>query len=289
MNQLITSNTKLTALLGYPVKQSLSALMHNTAFAYLNLDYIYIPFDIEQEDLQTTVAGLKTLNFTGFNLTMPHKQEIMQYLDEISEEAKLIGAVNTVVKENSRLIGYNTDGKGYIASLKEEKIPVKNQKVVMVGAGGAAKSIAIQLAMEGVEKILLLNRTIEPAEEIANTITQNTRGCGVKVQEFNQNNLQKALKEANILINCTPLGMYSMEDRSIIEDESILRKDLVISDLVYNPAETKLLRQGKNRGCKTINGLGMLIWQGAFAFKLWTGKDMPVDVVREKMLGRQVK
>ena len=147
MNQRITSNTKLTALLGYPVKQSLSALMHNTAFGHLNLDYIYIPFDIEQKDLQTTVAGLKTLNFTGFNITMPHKQEIIQYLDEISKEAKLIGAVNTVVKEKGRLIGYNTDGKGYIASLKEEKIPVKNQKVVMVGSGGAAKSIAIQLAL----------------------------------------------------------------------------------------------------------------------------------------------
>lgn len=285
MNQLISSNTKLTALLGYPVKQSLSALMHNTAFRHLGLDYIYIPFDIEQKDLKTTVEGLKTMNFTGFNLTMPHKQEIMQYLEEISKEAKLIGAVNTVVKENGRLIGYNTDGKGYIASLEEEKIPVKNQKVVMVGAGGAAKSIAIQLAMEGVEEILLLNRTPEPAEEIANTITENIPGCGIKVQEFNQSNLQKALEEANILINCTPLGMYSMKDSSIIEDESILRKDLVVSDLVYNPAETKLLGQGKNRGCKTINGLGMLIWQGAFAFNMWTGEDMPVEVVREKMVG----
>ena len=286
MNQRITSNTKLTALLGYPVKQSLSALMHNTAFGHLNLDYIYIPFDIEQKDLQTTVAGLKTLNFTGFNLTMPHKQEIIQYLDEISKEAKLIGAVNTVVKEKGRLIGYNTDGKGYIASLKEEKIPVKNQKVVMVGSGGAAKSIAIQLAMEGVEEILLLNRTIKPAEEIADTIIENISGCHVKAREFNQSNLQKVLEKANILINCTPLGMYSMKDSSIVEDERILRKDLVVSDLVYNPEETKLLRQGKNRGCKTINGLGMLIWQGALAFKVWTGEDMPVDVVREKMLSR---
>jgi len=286
MNQRITSNTKLTALLGYPVKQSLSALMHNTAFGHLNLDYIYIPFDIEQKDLQTTVAGLKTLNFTGFNLTMPHKQEIIQYLDEISKEAKLIGAVNTVVKEKGRLIGYNTDGKGYIASLKEEKIPVKNQKVVMVGSGGAAKSIAIQLAMEGVEEILLLNRTIKPAEEIADTIIENISGCHVKAREFNQSNLQKVLEKANILINCTPLGMYSKKDNSIVEDERILRKDLVVSDLVYNPEETKLLRQGKNRGCKTINGLGMLIWQGALAFKVWTGEDMPVDVVREKMLSR---
>jgi len=286
MNQRITSNTKLTALLGYPVKQSLSALMHNTAFGHLNLDYIYIPFDIEQKDLQTTVAGLKTLNFTGFNITMPHKQEIIQYLDEISKEAKLIGAVNTVVKEKGRLIGYNTDGKGYIASLKEEKIPVKNQKVVMVGSGGAAKSIAIQLAMEGVEEILLLNRTIKPAEEIADTIIENISGCHVKAREFNQSNLQKVLEKANILINCTPLGMYSMKDSSIVEDERILRKDLVVSDLVYNPEETKLLRQGKNRGCKTINGLGMLIWQGALAFKVWTGEDMPVDVVREKMLSR---
>jgi len=283
MNQLVSSGTKITALLGHPVKQSLSALMHNTGFEYLGLDYLYIPFDIEQKDLETTVAGLKALDFTGFNLTMPHKQEIIQYLDEVSEEAKLIGAVNTVVIKKGRLIGYNTDGKGYIASLEEEKVPLKNQKVVMVGAGGAAKSIAIQLAMEGAREIFLLNRTIGPAKEIADTIAENIRGCRVKFQEFTQNNLQKALEGANILINCTPLGMHSMKDSSIIEDESILRKELVVSDVIYNPCETKLLRQGKNRGCKTLNGLGMLIWQGAFAFKLWTGEDMPVEVVREKM------
>ncbi|SNS81180.1 shikimate dehydrogenase [Anaerovirgula multivorans] len=284
MSYAITDETRLTGIIGTPIKQSFSPKIHNKAFGHLNLNYLYIPFDVQQQSLGKTVEAMKTLNFRGFNVTMPHKQEIMKHLDGISEEAKIIGAVNTVVNQQGNLIGYNTDGKGYTRSLKEEGVAINNKTFVIAGAGGAARSVAIQLALDGAKKIILLNRTLQKAHDIAELITKNISDAIIEVNTLENKNLVKALEEADVLVNSTPLGMYSAKDQSIIEDEEIIPAGLVVSDLIYNPAKTKLLQQAENRKCQTVNGLGMLIWQAAIAFELWTQVPMPVDYVKNAIL-----
>lgn len=281
MNNLITSKTKLISLLGHPVMHSLSPQIHNTAFQCLNLNYVYLVFDIIQEDLEVVVTGMKAIGARGFNVTMPYKKDIIPYLNEISNEARLIGTVNTVVNQGGHLIGYNTDGKGYIQSLAEEGVSIINKCIVIIGAGGAASSIAIQTALEGANEIIILNRTLEKAENIIDIIRKNIFSCKAEAEELNDKNLKKAMGKSDILINCTSIGMYPNEDKSIIGDESIMPPDLVVSDLIYKPYKTKLLKLAEKRGCKCINGLGMLLWQGAFAFKLWTGKEMPVDFIKD--------
>lgn len=280
MNYMITDETKLTGIIGTPIKQSFSPKIHNNAFKYLDLNYLYIPFDVKQQELKKKVEAMRTLNFRGFNVTMPHKQLIMECLDEVTKEAKIIGAVNTVVNEKGHLVGYNTDGKGYVKSLKDEGVSIDDKTFAIAGAGGAARSVAIQLALDGAKKIILLNRTIETAYNIADLITKNIADTTIEVNTLENKNLVKAIEEADVLVNSTPLGMYSMKEQSIIEDEKKLPSSLVVSDLIYNPAKTRLLQQAENRKCKTINGLGMLIWQAAIAFELWTKNPMPVDYIK---------
>lgn len=284
MNYSITDETKLMGIIGTPIKQSFSPKIHNQVFEFLGLNGLYIPFDVKEEDLKKTVEAMKTLNFRGFNVTMPHKQEIIKYIDDISQEARIIGAVNTVVNNQGKLMGYNTDGKGYVHSLKDEGVEVNNKTFIIAGAGGAARSVAIQLALEGAKKIILLNRTIETANSLAELITSNIGNITIEVNTLDKKNLMKAMEEANVLINSTPIGMYAMKEQSIIEDEEMLPSHLIVSDLIYNPAKTKLLQQAENRGCKAINGLGMLIGQAAIAFELWTQVPMPVDYVKNKLL-----
>lgn len=281
MNHTISTKTKLTGLIGHPVTQSLSHKMHNAAFQYLNLDYMYFPFDIQEKDLPNTVLGLKALGFKGFNVTMPFKQTIMQYLDEISKEAQLIGSVNTIVNCDGYFVGHNTDGKGFIQALKDENLDVGNKVFVLAGAGGAARSIAVQLALEGVEELIILNRTIEAANRIAEVIRKNISSCKIKTDDLSDKSLRKYVNGADVFVNCTPIGMFSSQDKSVIEDSSILRSDLAVCDLIYKPQQTRLLQIAEDKGCKTINGLGMLLWQGAFAFELWTGVPMPVSYIKE--------
>lgn len=280
MSYMITDETKLIGIIGTPIKQSFSPKIHNRAFQYLNLNYIYIPFDVLQQDLPKAVEAMKSLSFRGFNVTMPHKREIMAYLDEVSEDARIIGAVNTVVNQNGKLVGYNTDGKGYVQSLEDEGIYVKDRTFVIAGAGGAARSVAVQLALDGAKKITILNRTIEKAHDIAQVIGKSIPNVHIEVNCLENKILAKTVEEADVLIHSTSLGMYSMRERSIIEDERILPSNLVVSDLIYNPAKTKLLQQAENRGCKTINGLGMLIGQAAIAFELWTEVAMPIGYIK---------
>jgi len=284
MNNIITPKTKLISLLGNPVIHSLSPQIYNFTFQYLNLDYVYLAFGIMQEDLEVVVTGMKAIGARGFNVTMPYKKDVIPYLDEISNEVKLIGSVNTVVNQGGHLIGYNTDGKGYVQSLIEEGISIIDKFIVIIGAGGAARSVAIQIALGGASEIIILNLIPEEAIDIVDIIHRNILTCKAKAEVLNNKNLKKTIEKADILINCTPVGMYPDEDKSIISDESIIPSNLVISDLIYKPYKTKLLKLAEKRGCKCINGLGMLLWQGAFAFKLWTGKEMPVNFIKEKFL-----
>ncbi len=284
MEDIINANTRLTGLIGSPITQSISPSMHNLAFSYLGLNYVYLAFDIDCLNLENAIKGLKTLNVKGFNVTMPNKKNVMQYLDEITSEAKLIGSVNTVLNDNGKLIGYNTDGKGYVKALKESGIQLRGSKVVIVGAGGATSSVAIELALEGADEIFIMNRTLSSAQEITNKINENIPNCKSVPLELNEEKLHQLLKHKDILINCTSLGMSPNEEGCIISNPDILCSNLVVSDLIYKPRKTKLLKYAESKGCKIINGIGMVLWQGAEAFKIWTGRDMPVDYVYKKLM-----
>ena len=255
----ITGHTKLTALLGSPVAHSISPLMHNEAFRLLGLDYAYLCFDVKEDSLAEAVSGLKTCGIRGFNLTMPNKNKIVELLDELSPAARLIGAVNTVVNENGRLIGYNTDGVGYMQAARDAGYDLTGKTVTLMGAGGAATAIIAQAALDGVRKIHIFART--------------TSRFHKRIQ---------SLDESFLLINATSVGMAPHTEDSILTDTSLLRPELVVSDVIYNPQETRLLRDAKKSGCRTFNGMYMLLYQGAEAFQLWTGQEMPMAEIKAK-------
>lgn len=275
----IKGSTRLISIIGNPVKHSKSPYMHNTSFEKLNLDFAYMAFEIEEEKVEKSVEAMKTLDARGFNITMPYKEEVMEFLDVIDKEAEIIGSVNTVLNDNGKLIGYNTDGKGFVKSLEEKGIKFKDEKIVIIGSGGAARAIAIQLAFDSAREIVIANRTIENAQTISNIINENIPKTNARSIVLDGKLLKEELRDAKILINTTSIGMKKTEDKSVIEDIDTLHKDLFVADIIYDPPKTKLLSQAEKIGCKTMNGLGMLVYQGAIAFKIWTGEDMPKSVV----------
>lgn len=280
----IKGSTRLISIIGNPVKHSKSPYMHNKSFEKLKLDFAYMAFEIEEEKVAKSVEAMKTLDARGFNITMPYKEEVMKFLDVIDKEAEIIGSVNTVLNDNGKLIGYNTDGKGFVKSLEEKGIKFKDEKIVIIGSGGAARAIAIQLAFDSAREIVIANRTIENAQTISNIINENIPKTNARSIVLDGKLLKEELRDAKILINTTSIGMKKTQDKSIIEDIDTLHKDLFVADIIYDPPKTKLLSQAEKIGCKTMNGLGMLVYQGAIAFKLWTGEDMPKSVV-DNILG----
>lgn len=288
---LITGHTKLTALLGSPVSHSISPLMHNEAFRQLGLDYVYLCFEVTEDTLPQAVAGLKTCGIRGFNLTMPNKNKIVELLDELSPAAKMIGAVNTVVNDNGHLIGYNTDGIGYMQAAKDAGHDLTGKIITVMGAGGAATAICAQAALDGVQKIHIFARPTsrfwDRTAKLADMINSTT-SCEAILHTHGDNNaLKAAVEESYLLLNATSVGMAPNVDASIITDLSLFRPGLVVSDVIYNPKETLLLRQAKEAGCQTFNGMYMLLYQGAEAFRLWTEKDMPVALIKEKYFRSQ--
>lgn len=281
----ITGHTGLTALLGSPVSHSISPLMHNESFRTLNLDYVYLCFDVTEETLAEAVTGLKNCGIRGFNLTMPCKNKIVKLLDELSPAAKLIGAVNTVVNENGRLIGYNTDGIGYMQSIIDAGHNVIGKSMIVMGAGGAATAICSQAALDGVKKLHIFARPTsrfwERTVNLVKNINETTECEAILHDHADSTALKAAATESSLLVNATSVGMAPNIDASIITDTSIFHPDLVVSDIIYNPRETKLLREARETGCQTFNGMYMLLYQGAEAFRLWTGQDMPVSHIKE--------
>lgn len=281
----ITGHTRLTGLLGSPVAHSKSPLMHNEAFRLLRLDYVYLCFDVKEDSLKTAFEGLKKLNVAGFNCTMPDKTAICELLDDLSPAAKMIGAVNTVVNENGRYIGHNTDGIGYMQSVKDAGFDIKGETMTLLGAGGAASSIFVQAALDGVKKINLFSikdRFWEKAEKMVDMVNSNT-DCDAKLIELgNDDILNEAISNSKILTNATSVGMAPNTDNCIVKDFSVFNENLIVSDVIYNPMEAKLLKIAKEHGCPTFNGIYMLLYQGAEAFKLFTGKDMPVEEIKKK-------
>lgn len=285
MNNEIDGHTILTGLLGSPVSHSISPLMHNESFRQLDLNYIYLAFDVKTDKLQTALEGLRALNVRGFNLTMPNKNEMCKLCDRLSPAAKISGAVNTVVNDNGILTGYTTDGIGYMQSLKEAGHNVIGKKMTLLGAGGASTAILVQAALDGVKEISVFNNRsfsfirMEKVIEELKTVSD----CEIHLYDYSDEKiLRREISESILLTNGTSVGMAPHTDASIITDCSMFHKDLIVSDVIYNPRETKLLQMARNFGCPTLNGLYMLLFQGAEAFKLWTGKEMPVEMVKGK-------
>lgn len=289
MDRIITGHTQLTGLLGSPVAHSISPMMHNEAFAQLGLDYAYLAFDVNEEELETAIEGLRAMKVKGFNLTMPNKNRMCRLCDKLSPVAQITGAVNTVVNENGIFVGHTTDGIGYMESVKEAGLNIIGEKITVLGAGGAATSIIAQAAFDGVAEISIFNQKSKSYERMEGIISKLTEQTNCKLNLFtydSQDILHKELAESILLVNTTPVGMAPNIEDSLITDTTMFHSKLTVSDIIYNPEETKFLRLAKEAGCKTFNGLHMLLYQGAAAFKLWTGQEMPVKIIKEKYFQR---
>lgn len=287
----ISGHTRLTCLLGSPVSHSISPLMHNEAFRYLGLDYVYLCFDVKEAGMEAAVNGLRTLNAAGFNCTMPDKTRMCELADRLSPAAEMTGAVNTVVNENGCLTGHNTDGIGYMSAVREAGYDIIGKQMTLLGCGGAATAIAVQAALDGVSKLHIFSRkgaSFQRAVALADRIHART-ACRVEVQELRDRTaLKTAVSESAILTNATPLGMSPNEDACPIPDKNILYPELIVSDIIYNPRQTKLMTLAAETGCRTFNGLYMLLFQGAEAFRLWTGHDMPLEHIKETYFQQKI-
>ncbi len=270
---------KTVGLIGFPVKHSVSPAIHNAAFKKLGLDWEYELFEVNPKDLKEALNGMRALHIAGFNITIPHKEAIVTLLDEVTKVARIIGAVNTVLNQEGKLVGYNTDGAGFIDSLKEDaKVNPKSKKVVILGAGGACRAISVMLAEAEAKKITITDIIAAKADDLANYVGSYFETKCVSVKPTSQA-LQKAIDKADILVNSTPIGMHPKVDQSPLDKKIKLNPNLLVYDIVYNPQETTLLKQAKAAGCKTCSGLGMLVRQGALAFTIWTGQEAPVEVM----------
>lgn len=282
----ITGHTRLTALLGSPVAHSISPLMHNEAFQLLDLDYTYLCFEVNEETLPAAVDGLKACGIRGFNLTMPNKNKIVELLDELSPAARLIGAVNTVVNDDGHLTGYNTDGVGYMQAVKDAGYDITGKTITIMGAGGAATAICAQAALDGVEKIHIFARETsrfwDRTQKLAENINSTLPCKAVLHENKDTAALAQAISESALLLNATSVGMAPNTEGTIIEDTSLYHPDLIVSDVIYNPRETRFLKEAREAGCRTFNGMYMLLYQGAEAFRLWTGKEMPLKEIKAK-------
>lgn len=286
MEARISGTTRLYALIGSPISHSGSPAMYNYSFAAKGIDSVYTAFDVDVEHTKDAIAAMRTFNMGGMNVTMPCKVETVKYMDELSDAARIMGAVNTIVNVDGKLVGHNTDGVGFVSNLKDNGVDIKGKKITVAGGGGAATAIQIQCALDGVREISIFNkkddffqRTVDTAEKLKAEVE------GLIVNVYDIDDIPKMTEEildSDIFVNGTIVGMKPLDDLSVVKDLSAFHENLVVCDAVYNPVETKLLREAKAAGCKTVSGKGMLLWQGVAAFKLYTGEDMPVEEVKER-------
>ncbi len=282
----VTAKYELIGLMAYPIRHSLSPEMQNKALEKVGLPFTYMAFEVDNDSFPAAIEGLKALKMRGTGVSMPNKQLACEYVDELTPAAKLVGAINTIVNDDGYLRGYNTDGTGHIRAIKESGFDIKGKTMVLLGAGGASTAIGAQGAIEGLKEIKLFNRRDEffdKALAFAQRVNENT-DCVVTVTDLaDQQAFAEALASADILTNGTKVGMKPLENESLVNDISLLHPGLLVTECVYNPHMTKLLQQAQQAGCKTIDGSGMLLWQGAEQFTLWTGKDFPLEYVKQVM------
>lgn len=281
----ITGHTGLYGLMGSPVAHSISPMMHNESFNILGLDDVYLCFDVDTSNLEVAVKGLREAGIKGFNCTMPDKNLMFELCDETSQAAKLIGAVNTVKIVDGKFCGHMTDGVGYMMATKDAGYDIIGKNMTLLGAGGAASAICAQAAIDGVKSINVFSikdQFFGRAEQLVNNINKNTSCKATLYDLADETMLKKSIDESYILTNATSVGMAPNTDNCIIKDASFFHEGLVVSDVIYNPRKTKLLSMAESAGLSTFNGLYMLLYQGAEAFKIWTGKDMPVEQIKAK-------
>ncbi len=284
---MIDGKTKILGVIGDPIEHTFSPAMHNAGLKELGLNYTYLPFHVLNNNLKKAILGAKALNFTGLNVTIPHKIAILDSLDKIDPIAKMIGAVNTVkfIEENGEkiAIGYNTDGFGCVKAISEI-INVKDKNVVITGAGGASRAIAFQIANSGINNLTILNRNYQKAENLANDLNNNLIDLDVNINSYELDYLKKELDNADIFIDTTPLGMYPNVNDKPIATEEMLHEELVVNDIVYTPKETTLLKEAKKAGCKTVEGYKMLLYQGVRSFEIWLDIEAPVETMEKALL-----
>ena len=278
----VSGRTRVCAVIGDPIEHTLSPTMHNAAFEHLKLDFVFVAFRVTPDELEKAVRGAHVLSIRGLNVTMPHKNSVTEFLDEADLAVKFLGAANTILNQGGRLRGFNTDGVGALKALRCNGVNLTGKKVLLLGAGGAAKAIAFSLAKE-VEELCILNRDAVKARELASVLEP----CGKRIcgNELSPRQIQKELSDSDLLINATSVGMTPNVSESWVKSDW-LKPELFVMDIVYNPVETKLIQDAKAAGAKVINGVEMLLYQGAASFEIWTGCKAPVDVMRNALLSR---
>lgn len=276
----ITGTTKITGVFGYPVKHSLSPVFQNAAFQYLGLDYVYIPLEVAPEDIGKAVDGIRVMNFVGVNLTIPHKKTVIPCIDEVDEEAEIVGAVNTIVNKNGRLKGYNTDGDGFILSIKEKCISLKGENIFILGAGGAAYAIAVALIKEEIGRIYICNRTEKNAVMLKEHLSGKFKFKNVIVIPFNDRNAKKYWDDIGIIVNTTSVGMK--EGDTLLINPEIIKRTKFVYDIIYN-RKTELIKVAEKENIPFLDGLSMLVYQGAVSFELWTGIKAPIEVMKKSV------
>ncbi len=284
MSQRVTGHTELLGLLAMPSRHSNSPLMHNSAFEKLGLDMVYVCFEVGLNEIQDAVKAIRTLKLVGCNVSMPNKKAVCRYLDRLSPAAELIGACNTIVNKNGILEGHNTDGIGFISMLKDNGISVKGKRFTLAGCSGAGTAISIQAALEGAEEISTFNIHDEfwqNAELTVKKINENT-SCKATLHSLeDKDDLKEEIKKGFTFVNSTGVGMKPMEGMTYIPSADFFPKDVFVADIIYPPTKTRTLELAEDAGCRFINGTSMMLFQGAAAFKLWTGKDMPVGYIKD--------
>ena len=284
MEQRIKGTTGLLALIGSPVGHSGSPAMYNFSFQYHNLDYAYMAFDIKEDQVPAALDAMRLFKMRGCNVTMPCKNKVAQCVDELSPAAEMCGAVNTIVNDHGHLTGHITDGIGFMAALKDNNIDAIGKKMTIVGAGGAATAIEIQAVLDGVGEIVIFNRKDEfwgRAVSTVEKINTRTSSHAVLYDLADLDQLKKEMADSYIFVNATGVGMKPLEGQSVVPDKSYFRPELIVVDVPYSPLETAMRSMAKEVGCKTMNGLGMMLFQGSAAFELWTGEPMPIEHMKE--------
>lgn len=284
---MISGKTKLLCLIGSPVAHSMSPAMHNFSCKLLGLDYAYMAFDIKEKQVQEFLDSARLLDIRGFNVTMPCKMEVARLVDELSPAAKIMKATNVVVNENGKFVGYNTDGVGFVKNLLDHGVSVKDKVITLMGGGGAGTAIFVQLALDGAKEIRVFNRkgaNFDKLVKMAEEIKEYAPDCRIEICDISdEESLYKSIGESDILVNATNVGMKPHEDESLIHDSSVYHENLVVAEIIYNPIETKMMKDAMAAGvAKVVGGKGMLLWQGEEAFRLFTGEQMPVKEVKKR-------
>ncbi len=279
----VSGKTIVCGVIGDPIEHTMSPVMHNAAFKKLGIDYLYVPFRVKKEELEKAIAGMRALNIRGLNVTIPHKVEVISFLDKVDSLVEKIGAVNTIVNDDGVLTGYNTDATGFLQALLERGVEPKGKNTVILGAGGASRAVSFILAERGAHPVIL-NRQLELdwAEELAGHISR-IFDKEVKALVLNERNLAEVLEGAEVLVNATSVGMSPDIEETPVPAR-LLKPGLVVFDIVYNPVKTRLLREAEAAGVKAIGGLDMLVWQGVLAFEKWTGHKAPLELMKREAI-----